>query len=566
MAKKLALNFYEIQRRQWRKSLFIFLILILFYFFAVGFISIVILVSFGFFLGKGGLLAGNTLLKLLLFNSALSIIIASFHFYEARTLGARRILKRLRARPPDLSDRYHKQFANTVEEIRIAAGLPKVIPHVIPQFAINSMALVSADKTPNIIVTEGLLAEFTRDELEAVVSHELAHIIRGDAFYITLVCSLANFVEQLKQVLEPEYDPQTERGGATHFPAFLVIFLSASIMHLLSMLISRQREVLADAAAVELCRNPKALARAIYKAHLKNSFVGDFNLTYSPLFIVPPKSSKGESDGFFARLFNSHPPLMKRIRLLSNMVYIRPSRIIKEVWEIQKKRKEARTLLGSREEVSKKADLPAAKADEVVQQENKVWSIRDPQGKLHGPFALGELLFIRFFTPMIRVKNLQEGIEAPAREFPQIRNALRSVGRKKPIDTAKQNRCPRCRVTLRESYYEGVAIKSCPKCGGKLVDSGFKERIISRKEVTFSKYLIKKAHDFKQKFMLNPINTGKIGQQKSKKIFCPDCGSRMLLRPYSYSYFIPVDKCFSCYKIWFDTDELEILQILIEKI
>jgi len=114
--------------------------------------------------------------------SAVSILIAVFHFYDARKFGAKFIRRRMQAESPDSSDRYHKRFSNTVEEIRIASGLPFVKPYIIPSFAINSMALIEEDKTPSIIVTEGLLAEFTRDELEAVIAHELAHIIRGDTF------------------------------------------------------------------------------------------------------------------------------------------------------------------------------------------------------------------------------------------------------------------------------------------------------------------------------------------------------------------------------------------------
>jgi len=569
MPKRLSLDFYEIQRQQWRKSLFLLLILIIFYFFAIGFISIIFLISFGLILRLEGLLSGTFLTKLLLFNTAISILIASFHFFDARKFGAKFILKRLDARPPDRSDRYHKKFANTVEEIRIASGLPKVTPYILPSFAINSMALISADKTPNVIVTEGLLSEFTRDELQAVVSHELAHVIRGDAFYITLVCSLANFFERLRHALEPEKHhlgraSQTEAGGAVHVPVYLAVSLSALIMHLLSTLISRQREILADAAAVELSRNPRALARAIYKAHLKNSFVGDFNLTYSPLFIVPPEST-GESDGLFSRIFNSHPPLMRRIRLLSNMVRTKPYRIIEEVWEIQKKREKARILLHSREETVEGTVEKPTDEEKIDQEEGKVWAICDPKGKWQGPYALDELLFVRFFTSMIRIKNIQEGIEAKAREFPQIRNAIRNIRKKKPIYPARQNLCPRCHTLLKESFYEGVAIKFCPQCSGKLVDSTFKERIIARKEVAFSKHLIKKAHEFKQKFMLNPIHTKKISGLKSQKLLCPNCSFRMLPRPYSYQYIIPVDKCYACYKIWFDADELEILQILIEE-
>jgi len=561
MAKKLAPDFYEVQRQQRRKSLFVFFILILFYFIAVGFFS-AILLFFGVSLGKQGLLAGSFLTRLLLFNSAFATLIASLHFYEARKFGAKFILKRLMTRPPDLSDRYHKQFVNTVEGIRIASGVTRVIPRVIPQSAINALALVSADGTPNIIATEGMLSELTRDELEAVVSHEMAHIIRGDAFYITLVCSLTNLFERLRLALEPK--DQTRRGGVLPGPAYLLVSISVIIMRLLSTLISREIEILADAAAVELCRNPKALARALYKTHLKNSFVGDFSLTYSPLYIIPPKL-EGKSEGFFSRLFNSHPPVMKRIRLLADMANTKPHKIIEEVYEIQKRRKEAQILLPSREEVAQETGSAAAEEDKVVPLEGKVWSIRDPQGNWQGPYALSELLFIRFFTPMIRIKNMQEGVEAQAREFVQIRDALRKLGKKKPLDAEKKNRCPRCHVILREDYYEGTPIKICPQCSGKLVDSSFKWRILSRKEVTFSKNLIKKAHDFKEQFLDNPFYIRKIREQKSKKISCPHCGSRMIPRPFSYQYVIPVDKCFYCYKIWFDADELEILQILTEK-
>ena len=255
MAEKLAPDFYEVQRQQRRKSLFVFFILILFYFIAVGFLFGIPLVCFGVFLGKGGLLAGNFLVKLFLFNAALSFLIASFHFYDAKKFGARFILKRLMARHPHLSDRYHKQFVNSVEGIRIASGVTKVIPRILPQSAMNAMALVPAGGTPNIIATEGLLSELTRDELEAVVSHEMAHIIRGDAFYITLVCSLTNLFERVRLALLPE--DHAQKGRVYPGPAYFLASISALIMRLLSMLISREREILADAAAVSYAETQK---------------------------------------------------------------------------------------------------------------------------------------------------------------------------------------------------------------------------------------------------------------------------------------------------------------------
>jgi Zn-dependent protease with chaperone function/Zn-finger nucleic acid-binding protein len=562
-------DFYEIQARQWRKSLAVFFALILFYFFAVGLIALSVQATFGFVAPGPHFFSGSFWLKFVLGVLAASTLIAVFHFYDARKFGAQYILKRLLVRNPEPSDRYHLQFANTIEEMRIAAGLPRVNSYVIPSFAVNSMALIESDGTPAVAVTEGLLADCTRDELQAVAAHELAHISRGDAFYVTLVCSLANFLEKIKDALEPEDTPPEDRatrgrGGASPALIYLVVAFSSIIMHLLSTLLSRERELLADAAAAEISRNPVALARALYKAHLKNTFVGDFSLTYSPLFILAPKLS-GESDGFFSRLFNSHPPLMNRVRLLAQMARLEPANIIEQVWEGKKTREKAKGVLYSFDELRK--DVPPAEtAQENPQaQGNRVWLIQDPGGKWQGPFALDELLFLPYFAVPKHVKNVQEGVEGQAREFPEIRAGLSSLGKKTPVDLTKQHHCPRCDIPLLETFYEGAAIQACRRCRGKLVDSSSVDRILLRREFDFSEALRTKAKEFREQFLINPVKKQKAKQDASPTLPCPNCGYRMLPRPYSYQYFIPVDKCLSCYKVWFDADELEILQILVEK-
>jgi Zn-dependent protease with chaperone function/Zn-finger nucleic acid-binding protein len=561
-------DFYETQRKQWKKSLFLMLVLFVFYFCAIGFITFVFLLSFGIFFAETLFPTSKTLMTIFPILTGIAILIAAYHFYDAKMFGAKFIRKRMQASPPDQADRYHKQFTNTVEEIRLATGLPKVTPYIIPSFAINSMALMEANNTPSIIVTEGLLAEFTRDEIQAVIAHELAHVLRGDTFYITLICSLANFFERLRHAAEPEAQSagppgQHQQSGGGVVLVYIALTISSFIMHLLSTLISRQREVLADAAGVEFSRNPKALARAIYKAHLKNSFVGDFNLTYSPLFIVPPRS-KGDYESFFGRAFNSHPPLMRRVKLLADMVPTKPARIIEEVWEIQRNREDARDVLLAQEERRKEGESQKPQREESQIEESKFWSIKDAKGTWQGPYSLEELLFLPFFTPLIPIKNQQEGIVAQAREFPQIRDARRRILKKKPIDPTRQNQCPRCRIPLREFFYEGVSLKVCQECRGKLIDSALVDRIVARKEIDFSETLVKKARTFRDEYMLNPTQTKKINPDVSPKIYCPNCGSQMLLRAYNYYYVIPVDKCLSCHKVWFDSDELEILQILIE--
>jgi Zn-finger nucleic acid-binding protein len=164
----------------------------------------------------------------------------------------------------------------------------------------------------------------------------------------------------------------------------------------------------------------------------------------------------------------------------------------------------------------------------------------------------------------MRVKNTQEGIEALAREFPQVRIALHNLARKKPLAPGRQNLCPRCRVPLAEAFYEGVGIRICGRCGGRLVDAASVDRIVARREVAFSEPLREKARRFRETAIRNPLRRQKIESALAADVPCPNCGYRMAARPYNYEYFVPVDKCLSCGKIWFDADELETLQILIE--
>jgi len=580
-------DFYEIQERERRRSLLLFAAVLVFHGAALGLVGLAFLATFGLIAGHGPLASPGFWPRFLLFDLAVASIVAFLHFKDARKNGPRVILKRLQAATPDASDRYHVQFLNTLDEMRIAAGLPRVNGYVLPSFAVNSIAVIEEDGTPAVAVTEGLLAEGTRDELQAVAAHEVAHIARGDAFYLTLVCSLANLFETFKDALGAAAEDEgadgrpPRRGGG--FPPVLfyaAVALSALVMRLLSMLVSRERELLADAAAVEICRSPEALARIIYKAHIKNSFVGDFTLSYAPLFIVRP-DARDTPDNLWGRIFSSHPPLMTRLGALAAMVRKKPEALIDAVWEEEQTREAARGVLHSYEEARKEQldlfagrpapDAPAAAA------EARIWLLAaGPAARggpvvagagdkaWEGPFTLAELLCRPRFSAIMRVKNTQEGIVALAREFPQVRIALHNLARKKPLEPGRQNLCPRCRVPLSEAFYEGVAIHVCGRCGGRLVDAAAVDRIVARRELAFSEPLREKARRFRETVVRNPLRRQKIESALAADVPCPACGFRMAARPYNYQYFVPVDKCLSCSKIWFDADELEVLQVLIE--
>jgi Zn-dependent protease with chaperone function/Zn-finger nucleic acid-binding protein len=570
-------DFYEIQQRQRRRSLPLFGAVVAFHFAGLGLIGLAFLASFGLVF-RGGLLSSPGFWpRFLLLDLAVAGVVAVLHFQDARKNGPRFILKRLQAQTPDAADRYHVQLLNTVDEIRIAAGLPRVNVYVLPSFAFNSLAVIEENGTPAVAVTEGLLAEGTRDELQAVAAHELAHIARGDAFYLTLVCSLANLFERFKDALEPETDDRAacaaDRRTGAGFPPVLfyaAVAVSALVMRLLSMLVSRERELLADAAAVELSRAPEALGRIVYKAHVKNSFIGDFPLSYAPLFIVPP-DARDTPDNLAGRIFSSHPPLMKRLGVLAGMVHKKPQALIHAVWEEEKARADARGVLHSYEELrAEQLELfpPAAGADSAppaAADEARIWMLAGAGDRpWEGPLTLPELLCRPRFSPIMRVKNTQEGIEARAREFPQVRAALRNLARKKPLSPGRENLCPRCRVPLAGAFYEGVAVHVCGRCRGRLVDAASVDRIVARREVAFSEPLVAKARAFRDKVLLNPLKRQKVEDALAAAVPCPGCGYRMVARPYNYQYFVPVDKCLSCSKIWFDADELEVLQILIE--
>jgi len=611
-------DFYEIQKSRQARSRLLFLAVLAFHFVAIGLIALAFALTFGLLLAGPSFLTPHFWSRFLLSVLAASVLVSVLHFLDARRNGPRYILRRLQAAVPDASDRYHKQFLDTLDEIRIAAGLPRVNGYVLPSFAVNSLSLIEAGGTPAVAVTEGLLAEGTRDELQAVVAHELAHIARGDAFTLTLVCSLANIFEKLREALEPESDDfRTSSGTGNRLGSsaaaeagtgllYAAVCLSSLVMHLLSMLVSRERELLADAAAVELCRSPESLARAIYKAQIKNSFIGDFSSTYTPLFIVPP-DARDVPDNLAGRIFNSHPPLMTRLRALAAMAHKMPADIIAEAKASAGARAEARGVIHSFDEIRKHqlelfpgftagpyhsagpmsmsvpvsvsisarqpapadaSDPPAfpTAAPGLPPDEARIWLLASNlPGRWEGPFTTAELICHPRFSAVIVVKNTQECVEAKAREFSQIRIAMGNLARKRPLEPARRDLCPRCRRPLVETFYESVSVRACPRCLGKLVDMAGVGRIVARREVAFSDDLIARAHAFREKIQLNPVKRGKINAAVTEKIPCPACGYRMTPRPYSYQDFIPVDKCLSCSKIWFDADELEILQILIEE-
>ena len=241
------------------------------------------------------------------------------------------------------------------------------------------------------------------------------------------------------------------------------------------------------------------------------------------------------------------------------------------MWEEERAREEARGVLHSYEEMRKEQlelfpgrqerPTPPPPGDEA-----RVWMLAGRADKpWEGPFTIAELLCRPRFSAIMRVRNTQEGVEARAREFPQIRLALHNLARKKPLGPGRREPLP----ALPHPAHRGVLRRAWASASAAAAGDGWSTRPPSTGSSPAGRSIspsrcARKPGGSARTVVRNPLKRQKIESALAADVPCPNCGYRMVARPYNYQYFVPVDKCLSCSKIWFDSDELEILQILIE--
>lgn len=170
----------------------------------------------------------------------------------------------------------YKQLFNVVEEMKIAAGLrflPKI--YVMPVRYMNAFAAGWNEKNAIVAVTEPLLKALSREELQAVIAHELSHIRHQDTRVMTLVSVMAGLLVMIIDLLFRSllYGGGRRRNRRSEVSSIMVIvvallrLLLPILTSFMVMYVSRKRELLADAGCVELTRNKQALARALTKIH-----------------------------------------------------------------------------------------------------------------------------------------------------------------------------------------------------------------------------------------------------------------------------------------------------------
>ena len=237
--------------------------------------------------------------------------------FVAQSLGARPVL-------PHTKDLAERRYLNIVEEMSLAAGLPMPACFVVDHdTTINAFAAGNNPQDAAVAVTRGSLTYLNRDELQGVIAHEFSHIGNGDMkLNLRIIGTIAGLtaLSQLGYILmrlmrHADGKDSAKVAVPLAFGGFVIFLLGLGgvlFARIIQASVSRQREYLADASAVQFTRNPEGLAGALKKiAGLKGGQreASASELETQHLFF----SSTG---GFMEFVFSSHPPIGDRIRRL----------------------------------------------------------------------------------------------------------------------------------------------------------------------------------------------------------------------------------------------------------
>jgi len=201
-----------------------------------------------------------------------------------------------------------------VDELRQRAGLPMPTVAIAPHAQPNAFATGRNPQNAVVCVTEGLLQLLSRDEVEGVVAHELAHIRNRDMLLQTVTATLAGAIGNLASFGlffggDEDDNPLALLGMAILAPIAAM---------LVQMAISRQREFQADALGARICGRPHSLANALRRLESgARQIPMQVAPTAAPLAMVNPLASLRGAG--VARLFSTHPPTMERVLRLEAM-------------------------------------------------------------------------------------------------------------------------------------------------------------------------------------------------------------------------------------------------------
>lgn len=236
------------------------------------------------------------------------------------------VLSMSNARPATMAQ--NQRMIENLEGLCIAAGVPVPKLYIVEDSAPNAFATGRDPEHAVICVTTGLLDKLNDYELEGVLAHELSHIKNFDIRLQTVITVMVGFVTILADIFMRMGLRRTRRSSdndsSSGIEAVLmivgVIFLIISpiVAELIKLMLSRNREYLADSTAIELTRNPQGLIDALIKISGDQEPLEVANKSTANLYICNPFKGK-DAESFLNKLFATHPPIEDRINALRNI-------------------------------------------------------------------------------------------------------------------------------------------------------------------------------------------------------------------------------------------------------
>lgn len=218
----------------------------------------------------------------------------------------------------------NKELYHLVENICIAGGLPVPKIYIIEDSAPNAFATGRDPKHAAIALTSGIIQKLNKQELEGVIAHELSHVGNRDTLLMSVVSVLVGTIALLadwflrSMWFRGRDDEDNKNGQILMILALVAAILAPIIAILIQLAISRRREFLADASGVLLTRYPAGLENALLKISSDKEPLEAANRGTAHLYIVNPLKGQ-QAVGWFAGLFNTHPPIEARVKALQEM-------------------------------------------------------------------------------------------------------------------------------------------------------------------------------------------------------------------------------------------------------
>ncbi|BAB73962.1 zinc metalloprotease HtpX [Anabaena sp. FACHB-709] len=216
-----------------------------------------------------------------------------------------------------VSESQAPKLYRTVQRLSQRANIPMPGVYIVPGQTANAFATGRDPEHAAVAVTEGILNILPEDELEAVIAHELTHIINRDTLTQAVAATVAGAISFLAQMVSYSLwfggigGRDNERGG-NPLGVLLTVVLAPIAATIIQLAISRTREFSADAGSARLTGNPRALARALQRLEATaRQMPLNANPAFEPLLIINPISGQ-----FLGNLFSSHPSTEARVQAL----------------------------------------------------------------------------------------------------------------------------------------------------------------------------------------------------------------------------------------------------------